>query len=297
MFRSSLAAAFIVAAALPAASGQEKNDGKLTPETLLQTLEDMGYSPKKTTRDKLFQVRLSRGDYDATIRIFLTYQNDMIGLGASGRRIARPMEMPASFWKELLVQNERLSSGGTFWGYYRGSCTVEFYHYFRNSHVTPALLRKEINTYFDEVGKNDKIFNAPEPDVAPIVDSSAEAKERATLQGRWEGADITSDGAKYPDENFKKDTDGRMKITMVFDKQGGSCQWNTVEPMWVRMGPEPGQMAIYVTSTKRLWPCRYKVEKNTLTICYDKDGFEYPTVLESTKENGFTVIKLQRVEP
>jgi hypothetical protein len=254
----------------------------------------MGYGPKDLGNG-VCTFSLSRNDYRIFVRVVVTTDGRYLYVTTSGKRIERPAEMPARFWKRLLVQNDGTSSAGMFWTFYKADRALELLHHLPNRGVTPAKLRKAINALHDLAKKNDEIWATKEPDFVPIVDSPADAKERSKLEGRWETFGLISAGVKATKEQIEKDTKGK-KLEIVFGKSGGTLQLATLLPFVSRFGPEVGRMAIYVGDAKTLMMARYKLEKDVLLFCWDANGVEYPPTFESTRANGFYRLEMKRVE-
>lgn len=296
MLRPSILVLFVILlGAAPTTPAQGESDkGKLTADAMKATLDDMGFGPKVLDKG-IFEFKVARNDYQVYTRVSVSTDGRYIYVSTRKGPLERPAEMPARFWKRLLIQNDDISSTSTTWSYHQESRYFQLAHYLPNRQVTPAKLRKAINGFHDLVKKNEDIWSMKEPGLSPIVDSPTDAKERARVQGRWQVFESTSSGKKSTEAQLDEQFKGK-KIEFVFEKQGGSLRYGDARPFVSRMGPEVGQMAIYIDEEKKRLSARYKVEKDTLTLCLELDGLEYPATFESTQANRYMLFKLKRVK-
>jgi hypothetical protein len=269
------------------------DDGKLTAPTLKQLLEGMGYGLKELSPGYC-QFHVTRNDFTSDFRVGLSSNGRHLYLYIRGKRFMRPAEMPARFWKQLLAQNDVLSNSGAYWLYDRNARALELVRVLPNRGWTPALMRREVNALHDLGKKQLDTWLVKEPDFVPDKDTAADAKERAKLSGRWELVELTNSGSKSDMGALEKESKGK-KHEIVFDAAGGSLRFPDPRPMVTRIGPEPGRLAVYLDEMKLMMPARYRLDGDTLILCWDATGMAYPTSLESTKANGFNLLKFKRV--
>ncbi|HLK61345.1 MAG TPA: hypothetical protein VKU00_32645 [Chthonomonadaceae bacterium] len=136
--------------AQPAASaGQTLND-----ESLKQMLENMGYEPKKLTKGYL--IVLKQDSWTLNMQIVLSGDTEKMGLNANLGKVEDPSGVSASQWMDLLISNGDIDPSAFYFD--KDQKKLYLHRSFDNRAVTPAVLRKQIENFADNIRKTEALW-------------------------------------------------------------------------------------------------------------------------------------------
>ena len=124
--------------------------------------------------------------------------------------------------------------------------------------------------------------------VAATVRSEDDPKKAAeSLQGEWKVVSFNKGGEELPKEELEKTkfVFAGEKVTVTFN--------NRDEAATFTVDPKAKPLAIDITPGKKekLVKGIYKLEKDTLTICFGPDGADRPTEFKATKKASLIVME------
>jgi uncharacterized protein (TIGR03067 family) len=129
--------------------------------------------------------------------------------------------------------------------------------------------------------------------VAPVVadDKADKEKEYKALKGDWKTEKATMAGTDatttLKDLELSILDDGRYASKLGDQKDEGKFTFDPkTEPKSMVINPDKGQ----VKELKAI----YKLDGDTLTVCYDRTGKETPKKFESTAENKLLLVEYKR---
>jgi len=129
--------------------------------------------------------------------------------------------------------------------------------------------------------------------VAPATadDKADKEKEYKALKGEWKTEKATMAGsdatATLKDLELSILDDGRYASKLGDQKDEGKFTFDPkAEPKSMVINPDKGQ----VKELKAI----YKLDGDTLTVCYDRSGKETPKKFESTAENKLLLVEYKR---
>jgi len=124
-------------ASMPA-EGQE-----LVDDTLKQMLDGMGMEPKALSKG--FLVALKQGTWTINLQVVISANKEKIGLNANLGKIDDPDSVTASQWRAMLISNGDIDPTAFYFD--KDQKKLYLHRSFDNRAVTPAFLRKEIESF------------------------------------------------------------------------------------------------------------------------------------------------------
>ena len=133
----------------PGAAGQT-----LTDETLNQMLDNMGLEPKKLSKGNL--VAIKQDTWTINIQVVLSANKEKLGLNANLGKVEDPASVTANQWMDLLISNGEIEPS-TFY-YDKEQKKLYLHRVCDNRGMTPAILRKEIDTFARMIPKTEALW-------------------------------------------------------------------------------------------------------------------------------------------
>ena len=127
------------------------------------------------------------------------------------------------------------------------------------------------------------------------ADDKPAAKQVKPLDGTWQLVEGELGGNKFPPAVAKA-----IKLTITGDKYMVTAE--SKDEGTVKYFPDTSPKAIEVTGTSgpnkgKTFPAIYKVDADTLTVCYDLSGKARPTEFKSKPDTQLFLAKYKRVKP
>jgi uncharacterized protein (TIGR03067 family) len=249
----------------------------------------------------------------------------MISLSTDGRRlwleskfapVDDPDHVPAQVWRRLLEANEKI--GPAHFAFDTGDKRIHLYKSFDNIGVNVERLKLEVEQFDLTVRKTQDYWRGDnfKPVIAstqaalptkPPVEITALPVARTVVDsdhvmGEWVITEIHSKGRRTPDEvlkerkpslTFRPARDGDvgpvMKGKVMAELQTGPKSTRTV---YVKFGNE-GEIS-FLDDQDRAEQGIYKLDGNSLTMCFAPPGDPRPTSFQTNAESRSWVIVLKR---
>ena len=129
--------------------------------------------------------------------------------------------------------------------------------------------------------------------VSPTRAEDDPKKVQESLQGEWRMVELIRDGRPEPKEEVR-DTKATFKgnqLSMQTGKRGAEVSSFTLDPK-----ANPPAIDLKPTGEKFTVRGIYKLEKDTLTLCFSFDGKDRPKEFKSEKGRGIGMVVLERVK-
>ena len=125
----------------------------LTDENLEKTLEDMGLEPKKLSKGYLIVVK--QDTWTLNTQLVLSENKTKLGMN-SNLGVVEEEKVTASQWMSLLVSNGDIDPSSFY--YNKEQKKLYLHRSIDNRDLTPAILRKEIETFCSNVRSTSKLW-------------------------------------------------------------------------------------------------------------------------------------------
>jgi len=114
-------------------------------------LENMGYEPAKLSSG--YAITLKQDTWTGPVQMLLSPSKTKIGFNANMGTVEDPAAVTASDWQGLLIAQQDMEP--SMFIFYKDSKRLFLHRTMDNRGVTPAVLRKELDSFFLAV-KNSK---------------------------------------------------------------------------------------------------------------------------------------------
>ena len=131
---------------VPVQAAQTPGD-TLTDDSLLQTLVNMGYEPKKLSKGALIVVK--QDTWTLNLQVVLSPNAEKVGLNANLGKVDDPDSITSSQWKGLLVSNGEIDPSAFYFD--NDQKKLYLHRSFDNRGITPAILRREIERFSSNI--------------------------------------------------------------------------------------------------------------------------------------------------
>jgi uncharacterized protein (TIGR03067 family) len=126
-----------------------------------------------------------------------------------------------------------------------------------------------------------------------LVTFADDAKDSAALQGTWLPAAAELGGKPFPDEIRKT-----IKLVVKEDKYTVTVG-TKLDKGSVKLNSSAKPKRMDITSSEgpnkdKTFKAIYEIDGDTLKVCYELAGGDYPTEFKSTEENGWYLVKYKK---
>jgi uncharacterized protein (TIGR03067 family) len=317
--KSLAAALFVTLWAVPVLAQPDPLVRPLPPtaagtEALGKFLRDIGFEPKALSPD-VFQVTVERERWPVHVMLSLSTDGRRIWLESKFAPIEEPDKVSPLAWKRLLEANEKI--GPAHFAFDKADKRIHLYKSFDNQALTPDRLRGELDLFDTTVrktqdywrGENFKpVIGSTDPPVAtpattvktdvPVLPVSREIGDTEKLAGDWEVVEVRVKGRPTPAEVLTN-----RKIGIQIKSTAGKLSAE------IRTGPDatrsvrvllqsdlPSRQIDLVDDQDRAEVGIYKLDGNSLTLCFAAPGEPRPVAFTSGEESKNWVIVLKRAK-
>jgi uncharacterized protein (TIGR03067 family) len=270
--------------------------GSLNSEQIGRLLKDMGYDSQELTPD-VFQVTVNREGWKVHVMVSLARDNERVWLESKFAPIADPDLVPASAWRKLLEENERI--GPAHFTFDKSDKRVHLYKAFDNVGLSPARLKKEIDGFDAVVRRTQSVWRAENftaAEALPVMPRTTDpaAQEAASLRGSWRIVRIEAKG-----ESITEDRLAKFKPALVLGPETAVLRMG-VEPertVKVTLDPAAKPKRIDFTDDRgRLEQGIYTLDGGLLTVCVAGAGEERPRQFITEPGSKTWLLVLKREE-
>jgi hypothetical protein len=135
----------------PASSGRA-----LTPETLPEFLENMGYEPK-VLESKSCELKIETGTWTVYVTVGVSPNQQHVWLSASFPVVPDPAKIPASVLRRMLEEND--SIGPAHFVFNKSQKRFYIYRAIDNHGVTPARFRSELAKFSGLIPQTSQLWD------------------------------------------------------------------------------------------------------------------------------------------
>jgi len=290
----------IILCLVPLASAtDEPRGGAVTSENLGKMLRAMGYGPQALS-EEVFQLTITRDNWKVHTLVSLSPDRARIWLECKFPPIPDPQGAPAAAWLRLLEENERI--GPAHFVFNKDDQRVHLFRALDNVEVTPVRLREELEGFDRTVRKTQSIWRSEnfQPAAstteligAPPRDVTLDVREELrSLQGVWRVVALQLQGQKATPQQLEE-----VKPTLTFEGETAVFQSGpgVERDVRVRLGGTRMLPEIdFIGAQKRLEKGVYRLNGETLTICFAANGEERPGGLAPSSERIYWLMVLKR---
>jgi uncharacterized protein (TIGR03067 family) len=286
-------------------------------ETLGKLLRELAFEPKPLSPD-VYQITVERDRWPVHIMISLSTDGRRIWLECKFAPIDDPERVPPQSWKRLLEANEKI--GPAHFAFDPADKRIHLYKSFDNHALTADRLKQEIDHFDTTVRRSQDYWRGdhfkpaiastelPAPPAKQLPMPANPPEPSATtnaehLMGEWKVVEIHAKGRTTPDDvlnarkpslTFRSARDGDIgpiaKGKIMAELRTGPDNTRTV---YVRLDAAGPKQIDFIDDQERVEAGVYKLEGDTLTLCFAAPGERRPAEI-STTENRMHVIVLKR---
>jgi uncharacterized protein (TIGR03067 family) len=266
-----------------------KEPTRLDIKALGEMLTDMGIETK-LAENRFQTIRWTVKDWETPVWLTVSASKRTVWLFTNLGLPTASEKAPAEAWRKLLEKNDAIAPN--IFSLDEKGKRLTFRRPVLNAGLTPAQLRKELNTFAETLQKSQSLWQG----TAFLPPMTPEAlKVQAQLEGTWQVTASTDRGKRLPGFEVAKDTfvfeknqvrvlkDGKeaLKATLYIELAGGKTLFELVTDDFAT-SVDVGIL---------------KLEGDTLTMCSNSGTGDRPTEFTSTEKSNSILLVLKRRKP
>lgn len=265
--------------------------GTLTSAQLGKLLKDLGYEPHELSAE-VYQVSIDREGWKVHVMVSLTASGDRVWFESKFAPIAQPEAVPASAWRKLLEENDRI--GPAHFTFDKNDKRIHLYKGVDNVGMVPARLKKELDAFDATVRRTQAVWRAENfaPGEAIMVAPRAADDEAVALRGKWRVVRVESRGESVTDERL-----AQFKPSFAIEGDRAVLKLGLEPERTVRVKIDPSQKPKridFIDDKGRVEPGIYVTEAGLLTVCVAGVGEDRPRQFVSDAKTKSWLLVMKR---
>lgn len=258
---------------LTSSGNADPGSDSLTPDTLKQLLDAMGYEPRSL--DQAVEVTIDRDRWPVHISFSISDDGEFLWLAAKFSPISDVDNLPSEALLRLLEANDQI--GPAHFAYRPEDRRIHLYRPVANLDVTAPVLRQRIDEFDTLVRETEDVwrssnFRSVSTPARPM--EPAAASDAVKLSGTWRVIGIETGGQDASAEEV-----AASQMTFTFDEDTLIIRRPTRDQelthYQIDTAVTPARMDI-TNAEEQVEKAIYRLEGNRLMICFAEPGHERP---------------------
>lgn len=290
----------LILLALPIATAMAQTEkpiatGALSSNQIGKLLKDLGYEPEALAAD-VWQAPIKRDGWTVNVMVSISPDGDRCWLESKFGVIADPDFVPASAWRNLLAENERIAP--CFFAFAKTDKSLHLYKTFDNIGVTGARLKKELDAFDGVVRKTQMVWrseNFTAAEMLPVPPRPIEAPPKASspLEGAWRVVRFEDKGESHTENELI----GQPRIVFENDRATVKVGLRPERKVRVKIDPAQKPKAIdFIAEDGAVEAGIYIYETGLLTVCFASAGEDRPRQFVADAKSKHWLVVLKREE-